>query len=851
MSTILRRSSRRYWVRHPLQALLAVAGIAVGVAVTLAIDLANGSAEKAFRLSTAAVTGKATHQVVSGPGGLPEEIFPRIVLEGTTAPAAPVVEETVMLSSGVSRSLRLLGLDPTAEAPFRTSFDGIGGGIDLGALATEPGAVLATRETARDLGLAVGDQLGLRIGGVERSVTLVGELPVPDRRRRLALQDVLVADLSTAQEVLGWKGRLSRIDLLLPRGAAGEAAEGRIRRLLPESAEILTAAGRAETITGMTAAFQLNLRALSLLALVCGAFLVFNTCRFSVVQRRPLLGRLRALGVTGREVFGLVLREAAAFGLVGSLLGSALGVGLATILVRLVTRTINDLYFSVAVRHLDLRPGALLAAVAMGVAASLLASFFPAREAARASPRVTLSRSRLESSSRFRAPRLALGGVGCFAVGALALVPERALALNFFGVLAVLLGFAALTPWTTLVFMALLQRPARRIFGTLGSMAVRGVTASLSRTGVAIAALALAVAVTVGIGSMIDSFRRSVTDWLSYTLSADLYLSPARLSTDRHAAPFGPSLLEDLGRLDGVSGWNTIRRAEIETDGASLRIAAMDLHPRAEAAYSLITTVGGEAWRQWRAEDAVFVSEPFAYRRGVAAGDVLRLPARTGDRQLVVAGVFRDYGSDQGMVMIRRSLYDGLWNDPGYDALSVYLEPGKDLREALRQAREMAAAYPGLVVRSNRQLRAYSLEIFDRTFLITGVLRLLAGGVAFLGVLGALAALQLERRRELGVLRATGLTPRQVWRLVVAQTGLMGLVAGLLSLPLGLTLAWIMVEIINRRSFGWTLDWTISPAILLEALALALAAAVLAGLFPARRMAATSPTRALRGDSEP
>ena len=127
MSTILRRSSRRYWVRHPLQALLAVAGIAVGVAVTLAIDLANGSAEKAFRLSTAAVTGKATHQVVSGPGGLPEEIFPRIVLEGTTAPAAPVVEETVMLSSGVSRSLRLLGLDPTAEAPFRTSFDGIGG----------------------------------------------------------------------------------------------------------------------------------------------------------------------------------------------------------------------------------------------------------------------------------------------------------------------------------------------------------------------------------------------------------------------------------------------------------------------------------------------------------------------------------------------------------------------------------------------------------------------------------------------------------------------------------------------------------------------------------------------------
>ncbi len=848
MSRLLRRSSRRYWLRHPLQAFLAVAGVAVGVAVVLAIDLANGSAAKAFQLSTDAISGRASHQIVSGPGGLPEEIFARIVLEGTRSPAAPVVEETVVLAAEASRSLRLLGIDPIAEAPFRSSFDGLGRGIDLGAFLQRPGAVLITQETAAQLGLEVGDSLQLRVRGKEKSVTVLGLLKVWDRQRRLALKDVLVADISTAQEILGGSGRLSRIDLLLPAGPSAEVDLKKIRSLLPNSAELLTSAARSGAVTGMTAAFRLNLRALSLLALLCGAFLVFNTSRFSVVQRWMLLGRLRALGATGREVFRQVLGEAAVFGLVGSLLGSALGILLATGLVRLVTRTINDLYFAVAVHEISIAPGTVLAAIALGVTASVAAAWFPAREAARASPRRTLSRAHLEASARRRAPRLAAAGGGLFLLGALALVPEGSLALSFFGVLTVLLGSAALTPWVTLTTMGILLEPCRRLFGTLGSMAVRGVSASLSRTGVAIAALALAVAVTVGVGVMIDSFRRSVVDWLGYTLSADVFLSSVRLSTSRHAAPFGPQLREDLSKLPGVEGLNTLRRVQLPTDQGPLRLSALDLAPRAESAYSLSAPSRARAWSLWHGADAVFVSEPFAFRHRLAVSDLLELPTQLGDKPFEVAGIFKDYGSDQGRVMIRRSLYDRLWADEGYDAFSLYLRPGANLDRTLRAARRRAAEVPALVVRSNRELRDYSLEIFDRTFLITGVLRLLAGGVAFLGVLGALAAMQLERQRELGVLRATGLTPSQVWRLMVAQTGLMGLVAGLLSLPLGLILAWIMVEIINRRSFGWTLDLTVSPLILAQAMALALGAAILAGLFPAAKMARTSPSEALRGE---
>ncbi|MCB1032982.1 MAG: ABC transporter permease, partial [Acidobacteria bacterium] len=221
MSRLLRRSSWRYGTRHPLQSVLAVAGVAVGVAVVLAVDLANDSATRAFELSTEALTGRATHQVLGGPGGLDEEIYSGLVKNAPAFPAAPVIEETVTVATDVHRSLRLLGVDPVAEGPFRAAFDGLRrelGGLDLGTFLTRPGAVAATPETAGGLGLSVGEHLLLLTAGGEKRVVLVGLIEPRDRRQQLGLQDVLIADLSTAQEVLGWEGRLSRIDLLLPDG---------------------------------------------------------------------------------------------------------------------------------------------------------------------------------------------------------------------------------------------------------------------------------------------------------------------------------------------------------------------------------------------------------------------------------------------------------------------------------------------------------------------------------------------------------------------------------------------------------------------------------------------------------
>lgn len=855
MSRLLWRSSLRFLRRHPLQTGLAVGGVALGVAVVVAVDLATASAGRAFEISTETLQGSTTHQVLGGPGGLPEEVYPRLVLEARVEPAAPVVEEAVRVvpegaENETGRQLRLLGIDPLTEAPFRASLGGLGGQLDLDGFLTRPGRVALSRETARELGLELGDGFRILAAGSLRRVELAGLLDPPAGPGAQAFGELLVADLSTAQELLGRPGVLTRVDLAVPEGEEGQAMLERARGVLPAEARIFDAGSRASATAGMTDAFELNLRSLSLLALLCGTFLVFNTARFSVVQRWRLFGRLRALGVTGRQLLGLSLAEALVVGIVGGLLGLALGIGLGHGLVRLVTRTINDLYFAVEVRRLFLDGGVLARGLGMGLGASLLGAWLPAREAATASPRRTLSRAVQEVASRGRLRTAVAVGALLMAGGGLLLYWTPELGWSFMGILALVLGFALWTPAATVAAMKVLERPARGLLGFVGAMAARGVTASLSRTGVAIAALTLAVSVTVGVGVMIDSFRGSVERWLETTLEADLYVSPPRLRTGRHLAPLSPELAESIRSLPGVEVLNTVRRTEIETAEGPVLVAAVDLDAAGRASYTQLSRAPGAgdgegAWSLLAEGRAVMVSEPYAFRHGAEAGDEVELPTDAGPRSFQVAAVYRDYGSERGVVLFDRATYDRHWRDSGFDAFSLRLAPGAD-RDAVMAAVRRLGEGTDLTVRSNRELRRFSLEIFDRTFLITNVLRLLAGGVAFLGVLGALVALQLERRRELAVLRANGLTRKQLRRLVTAQTGLMGLVAGLLSVPLGLVLSLVMIYVINRRSFGWTLDLQVDPAILLKAVLLAVLAALLAGVLPAKRMAESPITEGLR-----
>lgn len=846
-------SSRTLWnvgwralLRRAWKTLLMVLGITLGVAVVVAVDLANASAARAFDLSTEAVAGRATHQIVAGPQGLDEALYVQLRREGVLDVAAPVVADYVSSPRLGDRPFQLMGIDPFAEPPFR-SYLGLEG-IPLEELTdflTTPGAVFLSVDVAERYGLERGARITLDVAGYERDALVAGLLEPSDRLSRRALDGIILADIATTQELLGRVGRLDRVDLILP-GDAGAAIEA-IQAQLPRGVRVLTVEARSGAIEQMTAAFRTNLTALSLLALFVGLFLIYNTMTFSVVQRRPLFGTLRCLGVTRREIFALVLGEALVVGVVGSGLGLLLGIGMGRSAVGMVTQTINDLYFVLTVRQVGVPAVSLIKGGILGVVATMVTAALPAWEAASVQPRAALSRSGLEAKARRAVTGAAVAGLAMFGIGiALLLLPTRSIGLGFAGMAVIVLGFAMLTPLATKIVMRGTAAVLGRVGGVLGRMAPRDVVNSLSRTSIAVAALMVAVSVTIGVGLMIDSFRGTVVDWLDHALQGDLYVRAPSFRATQNERTLDPGVLPIVEEAAGVAKVETIRATTVDSPYGPIYVEAGNSVSYGDGLRYLAREGSPEeVWEAVR-QGAVIVSEPLANRLDLPRrGGTITLYTDRGARTFDVVGIYYDYASSQGTV-IMSDVYRQLWDDEAVTALAVYLEPGVDAAAVARDLEEDLALVQGVVVRPNQALQRDVLAIFDRTFAITGALQMLATVVAFIGVLSALLSLQLDKRRQFGILRAVGLSVRQLWGLVALETGLMGAVAGLLALPTGYVLSVILIYVINRRSFGWTLQMTVDPMPFLEAFAVAVGAALLAGVYPAHRLGRMAAADAVR-----
>jgi putative ABC transport system permease protein len=865
---LLWSTSIRAVLQHPWQFALSVLGVALGVAIVIAIDLANTSARRAFELSADGVAGRTTHVIapssLSNGSGFADSVYRYLLVEHGVKPLAPVVEGDILLADAASNgasapskarhTFHVLGVDVFAERPFRSYLGNLsdvrfgGDAVDVTKLISQPNAGFISSETAQALGFKLGDTLRLALGGVAKPLVVAGLLTPRDDRSRKALASLIITDIGTAQHLLNMHGLLSRIDCILPHGVSDEQAVERLAKLLPNGLELARSKARPQRIADMARAFDLNLTALSLLALIVGMFIIYNTMTFAVVQRRLHIGILRAMGVTRREVFGLVLGEAFVIGFAGTLVGVVLGLVLGKGLVRLVSQTINDLYFTVSVSELAVPPLVLAKGIVLGIVASLVAALIPAREATHAPPKAVLSRSLLETRLRAVVPRLTWLGVASILLGSvILLIPSDNIFVSYGGLLPVLAGCALLVPAATLVVIAIVQPVMKRLLGVLGSMAARNVVASLSRTAIAIAALMVAVSATVGVGVMVQSFRQTVVEWLSYTLNADIYISTPSLIARRADAPIDAALATELMRTNGVAECTTFRTVLVQVTHPTSRLAqvmAIGMTPRAYERFHF-KDAQPDVWRRFHAGE-VIVSEAFAFHNGVEIGSLITLQTDAGAHQFRIAGVYYEYASDLGIVFMPRETYNRYWSDRSISGISIFAASGVSPDELATQLRSTAIGRQELSIRSNRALLQQSLEVFDRTFAITDVLRLLTVLVSFVGVLSALMALQLERTRELGVLRAVGLTPSELWKLITLQTGVMGLIAGLLAIPVGLALAYVLIFVINQRSFGWTLQVHIRPEILLQAVVLAVVAAVVAGLYPAWKMARTSPAEALR-----
>ncbi|MBU2568633.1 MAG: ABC transporter permease [Gammaproteobacteria bacterium] len=847
MNTILNRAGRNFLLRHPWQLALALLGITLGVAVVIAIDLALDSALQSFKQAERTVSGKATHRIAGSEGGLDEMLYRKLRVEHGTRNLAPVLQTYLPIQQNPEIKLRVIGIDPFAENAFRSGWqNGQDSAQAAIRLVAEANTAMLGRHTAEALELDIDDELIVTTGTGDHRLRIVDLISPGSAAATEALRNIVIADISTVQEITGWFGKLSYIDAIIPENDTRNV-QSRLADLLPGDVSLVSIETQFESMQQMTEAFSINLSAMGLLSLLVGMFLIYNTMTFLVLQRRGLIGNLRLIGVTRRQISRMILTEALMLAVIGTALGIGLGLLLGQIMLHPVSATVDTLYFKIDAMALSVSPLQIGKAVLLGVGATLLAAIPPLREANRFSPKHALTRSQLESGTRRLTRSVLLLGLLLIAVGfAVGFMSETSIQLGLASVFLLLFGFALLTPSATLVIMSAVETLSGRHFGILGKLPPRMVGAEISRTGVAIAALMIAVAATIGMNLMIDSFRVTVSQWLNTTLQADLYVSIAGDKPARDKAFKDRRLKAIIAELAEVDQVSTVLHTLIAAGGMPVKVSAFELTEASKNGFVFKQAFDTGLWRAFEEQQTVIVTEPYAYHNKVKAGDTIALQTAKGLQDFKILGVYYDYSGDRGRLAMSRTQYLRYWPDLGYTGIGVYGLAGSDLN--VLESRLRDSLPQALDLKSSRAIFDASMQVFNETFLITETLRWLAAGIAFVGVFGALMALQFERTRQLGILRAIGMTPRQLTGLIYTETGLMGLTAGLIAVPVGLFVAYVLIHIVYLRSFGWTMAFYVDPAVLVQGLLLAVFAALLAGILPAYRMARTRPAEALRAE---
>ena len=837
---LLWRASLRFLTRHPAQCGLAISGIALGVAIVIGMVLTQNSARAAFAASLRSVFGTATHFVVAVDG----EDFDEQLLAQVRR-AAPTLLPTPVLSGAVGyrldkgrQSLSVLGVDVFTRHEAGPD----NAGIALKFLTT-PGAMLLSASTAQRLRLTPGARLAINSAAGAASLLWLGALENNSSAGLARGDDIAIVDIATAQEVLGKSGRLTRIELSTSASTTATAQLAAVSHALPRGLQVIDAAQQARGARNLSDAFYTNLDALSLLALLVGGFMIYNTMAFLVMQRQMLFARLRALGVTRAALARLIVAEALLLGGMGGALGCALGYGLATALLAPIGQTLRDHYAASGGTQVVFTP--MLAALGMALAAltTLLAAAVPTWSALQADPAHAARYSVRANSASHGLSRAAWAALAC---GVLAVVllglSSRSLYAGFAALGATILAAMLAVPWLVQHALTRLARRPAAWQGLPVRLAVRGAARSMGRIGMAVAALMAATATSIGVGLMVASFRTAVDDWLNQVLRADVYISSG---FDAHAPPrIDPAFVTRVAGLADVAALSQIRRLRLHDGERELRVTAYELPLAAQHGFHFLA--GAAPWPAWDTQDLAIISEPLAFHLQRQVGDTIVLPTPAGRRSFHIAGIYTDYGSDSGVLAISLARYRHYWHDQRVHGLGIY--PRAAAKRAALSA-QLATLMPRdgeLALWSNATLKAQSLAVFDRTFAITHALTLFAAAIAALGVFNALLALHLERTREYAMVLALGLAPAALRASLYLQTAVIALLACACALPLGVLIAKLLIAVINIRSFGWSMPLTLAGPALLTPVLGALGAALAATIYPAERALRIDPATALR-----
>lgn len=833
---LLRLLSWPYLRKHRLRWALTVAGIALGVAVLVAMRLANRTVLASFRQTVDRVAGRTQLQIHAGDLGFPEEVLERVQAAPEVRAAAPVIEAAVDTGLKGQGHLLVLGIDMTGDRSLR-DYDLESGEEaildDPLVFLAQPDSLIITRQFAERNGLAIGSRVPLGTVAGTRWFTVRGIMR-PEGLAQAFGGNLAIMDIYAAQLVLGRGRRFDRIDVALKDGVSLEQGQAALKRLLGPGYEVEPPAARGQHFEAILRSFSATLNLTSLFAMLVGMFIIYNAFAIAVSERRPEIGILRALGATRAQVRAMFLTESALAGVAGSVLGAAGGVLIARIVTGYVKKLLQDVYGvaqSAAPAPVDL--GLLAGSILLGVVVSMVAAWIPAANAARVDPVLALQKGKYQvlTAGESRARRW-LAAVAA-AAAAVCLFYSHSLYLFYAGYILTILAALLLTPSLTLWLARALRPLLAWLWPVEGALAADSLIEAPRRTSATVAALMLSLAMVIGFGGVARAIYSSLVEWVDTTLNPDLFVTPnPELANRTYVVP--ASIGEEIEKIAGVRQVQLVRSARVPYRGTPVLLVAAEVNKLAQTVRR--RAVAGDLqdmYRRTAAGQAVIVSESFAGLRGLSLGDVIELAAPGGVLRAPIAGITRDYSDQQGTVLIDRSVYRKLWQDDTVNVIRVYLEPGVSEEQVKRQILERCGSSRRLFVLSNREVRSYILRLTEQWFAMTYNQIAVAILVAVLGIVNTLTVSITDRRREFGVLQAVGGLPHQVRGTIWMEAVTIGLIGLLLGVALGAVDLYYSLEMTRRDLAGLSLDY-VFPLPLASWLApVILGAAFLAALAPA------------------
>lgn len=821
--------------RERFLTIISIVGVALGIGLFTGVKVASDKAVASFESDIRGVNPYTNYEILDTSGiEFPEDIYRTV--RRTEENSFPVLKEYGYLPE-IKETVDIQGMDLIRTAKFLKMSPHKGSGFEY--YFRDLDGVIITKSFAGSHSVRKGDILRSFVYDREFPLKVAGIVDDPSLPA-----NTFIMDLGNFQEYFGKAGYLTRIDV-----EADDKTVTEIRSILPPSLSIGKKEVAVQSQKSLIRSFRYNLQFVSLIAILVGIFLLYNTIFISVVKRRMEIGILRGLGASRKAIVLIFVIHGMILGVAGSILGILVGQVAAYFSVAAVEKTITTMYRTISISDYLIPKGDIVLAMALGVMVSLVASAIPSFEAARVRPTESTKEGTFESRHRSRRGTSALAGLvlvvsGCAASYAdYSSMPYDFPFLAYTGILLIILGFTLISPSYLSALLTVMKRPAERIFPSAGVITVGDMRGSVYRFSVALMSVAISSALIFALLTLIFSFRDSLKIWIRKNIAADVYIKPASCRSNFCFFPLSDELVRKVEGMHEVSGVDRFRTLQIDFQGRQIVAGFGDNDMRLRLGRVRYAGDEGLITDHPGTDMTIGVSKFLGIKYGLKVGDTVDIRTPSGRQRFVIYDIFSSYSTTSGFVYLDRKWLKKYWGLDDATQLGIYLRKGVDVAGFIRRLKE--ALLPGfsLEISNTAQLRDQVLSIFDRTFAITYAIELISIVVSLLGVINTLMALVLERKREISIFRYLGGSWSQLRLTLVLSAGIVGITGILLGGIMGPMMSVIFIEVINKISFGWEIHFSIPVLYLALVTAVLFLITLSAGLVPLRIAQRIDPKR--------